>query len=173
MQRFVVSDIHMFHKNIIKYCNRPENYLELILSNWKKQVKPDDEVYDLGDVIFEQPELLKDILNCLPGKKILIKGNHDKKSSTWYTKNGYSLVLDGAIVNGILLTHKPTNVPAGLLGNVHGHLHNLGYDNVKAFGETYTKFLNTKHILYSPELENYRLVDLSKYIGILRGVQNA
>lgn len=61
------------------------NHEEKIKNNWLKKVKPDDTVILPGD--FSWATYLEDTLqdfsylNSLPGKKILLKGNHDY----WWT----------------------------------------------------------------------------------------
>ena len=45
---WLTSDWHLGHTNIVKYCNRPENFEELIIQNWLKVVKPDDIVICLS-----------------------------------------------------------------------------------------------------------------------------
>lgn len=79
--RYFTSDHHFYHKNIIDFCSRPWNNVEdmnrgLIL-RWNKRIKPDDEVYILGDMFFCGSVLSKEILAQLNGKKTLISGNHD------------------------------------------------------------------------------------------------
>jgi calcineurin-like phosphoesterase family protein len=82
--RWYTSDHHFFHKNIIKYCERPfkdidEMNLQLIL-RWNHVIDPKDEVFILGDWSFEGGLWLnQQILKTLKGKKTLIRGNHDPK----------------------------------------------------------------------------------------------
>lgn len=74
------SDTHFGHKNIIKYCNRPFKSVhhmdEEMIALWNRKVKPNDEVWHLGDFCMggHQP---KDYLPRLNGKVHLIRGNHD------------------------------------------------------------------------------------------------
>ena len=50
------SDLHLFHKNIVKFTNRPdmnvEDHIEWIITLWNSQVKLGDTVYHLGDFCF-------------------------------------------------------------------------------------------------------------------------
>lgn len=75
------SDHHFYHSNIIEYCNRPfksiEEMNETLIANWNEVVKPDDEIYYLGDfsLAMRPVELFTKRLN---GKKYLVPGNHDR-----------------------------------------------------------------------------------------------
>jgi calcineurin-like phosphoesterase family protein len=76
------SDLHLNHKNIIKYCNRPfistQEMNEKLIENWNSVVKPDDHVFNLGDFCFGEVKQWQEFRNQLNGKITLIKGNHDK-----------------------------------------------------------------------------------------------
>ena len=78
---YFTSDLHFYHKNIIKYAKRPfdsvEEMNEKLIKNWNNRIKSEDEVYILGDFTMKGTEYAADILSKLKGKKYLIKGNHD------------------------------------------------------------------------------------------------
>ena len=88
MSIYAISDLHLSFED-----NKPmdifgvnwENHTEKIKENWIKKVKEDDLVLLPGD--FSWAMYLKDTykdfeyLNSLPGKKLLLKGNHD----FWWT----------------------------------------------------------------------------------------
>ena len=75
------SDLHFYHKNICKYCNRPyesvEEMNEGIIQNWNSVVKDDDIVFVLGDLGFCGSEKLMPLIERLKGKKYVVQGNHD------------------------------------------------------------------------------------------------
>ena len=75
------SDLHFWHKNICKYCNRPyetiEEMNEAIIANWNSVIKEDDVVFVLGDLGFCGIEKLRHLMSQLKGKIFLIQGNHD------------------------------------------------------------------------------------------------
>lgn len=77
-----ISDLHLFHGRMIELCGRPfadcEEMNRAIISNWIVKVRKEDTVYILGDVAMYHAEETADILKSLPGRKILITGNHDK-----------------------------------------------------------------------------------------------
>jgi calcineurin-like phosphoesterase family protein len=76
------SDLHLGHKKIIEYCNRPfksiEEMDEALIENWNARVENIDRIYVLGDFSFHNPERTRVIFNRLQGNKHLIIGNHDK-----------------------------------------------------------------------------------------------
>lgn len=78
---YFTSDLHLGHKNIIKYCDRPFSSVEemdaALINNWNSVVKPTDTVVVVGDFAFATPEGWKDYLSRLNGDVILIVGNHD------------------------------------------------------------------------------------------------
>lgn len=87
-----------------------DNYLERIESNWRRIVKPEDTVILPGDFSWglKLSETLEDFkfLDGLPGKKILLKGNHDlwwgtvKKVKDFFSQNKIAtvdLVFNNAI----------------------------------------------------------------------------
>jgi len=84
--KFITSDTHFFHKNILKFNPRtrqyssPEEMNEKMILDWNSRVAPfTDTVYILGDVCFGSAEKAVGILSRLNGRKILIRGNHDVK----------------------------------------------------------------------------------------------
>lgn len=84
MAYFITSDLHFGHHNILKYNakTRPfssiEEMDEALIQHWNSVVSPKDTVYNLGDITFYHNfEKVKNILNRLNGKHILIFGNHD------------------------------------------------------------------------------------------------
>jgi calcineurin-like phosphoesterase family protein len=90
---WLISDPHLFHLAIIRMLERPfYNGLgepdvramnQIIEANWVASVRPTDTIYCLGDFAHragDEAELRK-LFNRLPGRKILIKGNHDGRAT--------------------------------------------------------------------------------------------
>lgn len=75
------SDLHFFHNNVIRFCNRPYASVEemnaKLIKNWNACVKKNEHVYVLGDFSFRGTTQTSEILKQLNGHKILIRGNHD------------------------------------------------------------------------------------------------
>lgn len=85
MSVFVIADLHLDTKSNQKsmevFGGRWQNYTERIRNNWQKLISPDDTVIIPGDISWAltTQESLPDLLwiDSLPGKKIIMKGNHD------------------------------------------------------------------------------------------------
>lgn len=85
---FVIGDLHLsfgVDKPMDIFGSKWENYTEKLANNWKRQVKDSDTVLIAGDFSWGSnlKESYKDFefINNLPGKKIILKGNHDY----WWT----------------------------------------------------------------------------------------
>lgn len=78
---FFTSDLHVGHRNIIKFCKRPwettEEMEEALIENWNSVITDDDIVFDLGDFAFAPDRKWKEVLGRLNGQHHLIVGNHD------------------------------------------------------------------------------------------------
>ena len=158
MKEWLITDTHFDHENIGVYCARPDGWMDLILKNWREIVKPEDLVIHLGDVQVGRGHALLDLLNGLPGTKVLVRGNHDTKSLMWYARNGFSSACDGMKYQGVTFTHQPeTSLYSGTDINVHGRVHNSEWKPTKDF-----------HRLLALEYVNYRPVDLLKFINMAR-----
>ena len=79
---YFIGDLHLYHKNVILYDNRPFNTLdemhEALINNWNNTIKKDDIIYNLGDLSFGSFEQTKEFVTQLNGKHQIIIGNHDK-----------------------------------------------------------------------------------------------
>lgn len=81
---FFTSDLHLSHRNIIQYCNRPfkdaDEMNEAIIKRWNSVVQPHDHVYVLGDVSFDKDrDKTTRMLRRLQGNKYIVWGNHDRE----------------------------------------------------------------------------------------------
>lgn len=138
------SDLHFWHKNICKYCNRPfetiEEMNQALVNNWNSVVKEDDTVFVLGDMGFCGYDKLEPLMSQLNGKKYLIQGNHDSDKIVFrlYEANiieDYYKMIEVTIIGDdecpdqrLTLCHFPMidwpNKERGAW-MVHGHQHQL------------------------------------------------
>lgn len=129
---YFTSDLHLGHRSIISMNDRPfENVEEMnrtLIQNFNATVKKNDTVYILGDLAYKMKvEEVNHIIRKLNGKKILIRGNHDKQ----YDETLFEEIADFKVIpyNGlrISLMHYPLlewphYFQKGL--HLHGHQHN-------------------------------------------------
>jgi calcineurin-like phosphoesterase family protein len=81
---FLYADPHFFHESIIRMCGRPFSSVaemnETLATSWRAVVRPNDDVIVVGDFAHRaDPVALRKLFDSLPGRKNLIKGNHDDK----------------------------------------------------------------------------------------------
>lgn len=160
---WVITDTHFNHTAMIRSCSRPENFTDIICENWKKMVSPTDTVIHLGDCAW-RPEGMERLLN-LPGKKILVRGNHDDRSLEKYMAMGWDFACDSIVMKLggviILFSHKPRwNHKADI--NIHGHFHDLHRED---FSRLYLP-LSLESMGYKPiALNEEFLGTLSSWVG--------
>lgn len=169
MKTWLITDTHFNHDNIATYCDRPTNFTDLIISRWQEVVKPEDLIIHLGDVIIGNRRKLKDIMTLLPGRKVLIRGNHDRQHGNgWWMENGFDFSCDAMVYRSVWLTHEPsTSLASGCDINVHGHQHNFldksPEDQVKAMHGVYVP--KPFHRLLAIEYTDYRPVEFDKFVA--------
>lgn len=103
MALFTISDLHLClssgKEKSMDVFDGWENYIERLEKNWRNTVSDDDTVIIPGDISWAKnlKESFKDFyfLNSLPGKKIILKGNHDywwsskKKMDEYFKENSF------------------------------------------------------------------------------------
>lgn len=124
---YVLSDLHLGHANIIKYCSRPflhSNVREMdrvLITNWNNTVKNNDFVYYLGDLSLNNGHSspIADF-HRLNGQIKFVQGNHDGSLS--FAKEEIYFNYHGI---DFLFIHDPKIIPLDFHGwAVHGHVHN-------------------------------------------------
>lgn len=84
MSDYWTSDNHFFHRKIVQYCarSRPfdsiEEMNEHMVQEWNGKVRPEDDVYHLGDFSFGTHDKTESILKRLNGNIHMVLGNHDR-----------------------------------------------------------------------------------------------
>jgi calcineurin-like phosphoesterase family protein len=156
MKRWVIADTHFGHQMLIDEGHRPAGYDQRIIKQWCALVANDDLIIHLGDVALPDSNqaVWDSIRSVLPGRKVLVMGNHDKRSAKWYMERGFAFACDAFELRGILYTHRPNPViPAGIRFNIHGHLHSGEHRAFEALPQ---------HRLVSLEETSYAPVQVDK-----------
>lgn len=128
------------------------------MKNLRTMLSPDVLLIHLGDVSFGKRSASGEFWGSLPGKKWLVRGNHDHESDSWYLTHGWDAVVQSMVFRNVLLTHVPANkLPANAVLNVHGHLHGNGHRSEYQ--------LKPFHKLLAIENTNYMPVSWEKFVG--------
>lgn len=106
MAVFVIADLHLdtvtYEKSMEVFGNRWQGYIEKIKNNWTRVVEQNDAVIIPGDISWAltTEDALEDIrwIDALPGRKLIMKGNHDfwwstmAKLTEFVNKNEFSTI---------------------------------------------------------------------------------
>ena len=147
---FITSDLHFFHKNILKFnaATRPyrdiEHMHEVFITHWNETVGEEDYIFHLGDFSFAGKDRTQELIERLNGNIVWVLGNHDYKvfSNLSYPTHHYLQVRYKGHL--ICMSHYPigswNQQSRGSL-HFHGHSHSnykgtagrmldIGWDNV-------------------------------------------
>lgn len=160
---YLAGDLHLNHKNIIRYCNRPfksvKHMNHTLIRNWNKIIRNRDKVYFLGDLC------LKGNANYwrkkLKGRITFINGNHDDRLNE--NKQDYKIIAYKDI--DFLLIHNPYNIQKDWEGwSICGHTHNNSPKKYPLINH------KNKTVNVSIEMINYKPIELETiYQKIRRG----
>lgn len=153
---WIISDTHFGHKKLIEW-GRPADFDEQIWRKFETQIKEGDVVIHLGDVCFGNDSEYNLRFTALKGRKyILVKGNHDNKSDSWYLDHGWDFVCESfsKTIKGkkVLFTHIPALKSDDYDFNFHGHTHG---NHHRASDKKKADYDPTWHKDFSPELVGY------------------
>lgn len=130
---FLCSDHHLSHSNILTFKRNDgvtplrsfsniDEHDEYLIEQHNSVVSDSDRVYYLGDLVFSKKYL--HLVGRMKGRKVLIKGNHDKLDLKDYLPY-FDDIRACHVLDRMILTHIPVHTES--LGrfpiNVHGHLH--------------------------------------------------
>jgi len=170
---WIISDTHFLHDKLIEYCDRPKDHSIKIFKNLMT-IPEGDLLIHLGDIsIGKELEVYEKFIKPLKCNKILVKGNHDRKSNSWYRNHGWDFVCysfsDTYFRKKILFTHypKPTD---NYDYNLHGHLHS-NITKLEHLTKENQNLINEKHLLFAVELNGYRPLKLNYIIDKIEKFQ--
>jgi calcineurin-like phosphoesterase family protein len=179
---FFTSDQHFFHQGIVDIGRPFKNSQEMdriIIRNYNRVISDEDIVYHLGDLSLissYQSDRLKNVVEKLSGRKILILGNHDSLKPFKYVDVGFesvhtsleieieALEFDGFPKKKILLNHDPVVSIVNkhdlyICGHVHtmfkslGKIINVGVD---VWGFTPVNLDDILSLIKSERIWNFR-----------------
>lgn len=109
VRTWFTADLHLGHRNIIGYCNRPfadaADMNRALIANWNETVGDGDTVWILGDFALGTIDQTLPMASELNGHKILVAGNHDRcwhghkrRADGWterYLDAGFDEIIQG------------------------------------------------------------------------------
>lgn len=143
---FACSDHHFYHRNIIKYANRPfdvddedavQQNAKLIINRHNSIVTNDDVVLMIGDLSAglrynsNNVDNFKELLKLLNGRKILIRGNHDYEPDEFYLDAGFESVHEYLEIDEFFISHYPCYESRWICTQEKEHLNIINKDNCK------------------------------------------
>ena len=161
MTIFLTTDTHFNHTKMLDFCKRPIDY-ELRILNGFRELLETDTLIHLGDIcIGDDIRVHRQYIEPLACKKILVRGNHDHKSNSWYEDHGWDFVCnDFTITHHKVIchfSHRPKPWDGIFNVNFHGHLHNLGHRQ--------NEIGNGMNSLISLERMGYAPISLTSLVG--------
>lgn len=151
---FFISDLHFFHKNVIKFDERPflddqgnpdvDLMHETIINNWNSVVKSNDIVFYLGDLSFTSLDRTIPLVKRLNGQIHFIMGNHDDYRDIKAYNRFLSIndlvdltIINNNVKNQFVLCHYPIfswNKQSHGNFHIHGHCHhNLHHGDTSSY----------------------------------------
>jgi len=129
MNKWIISDLHLGHKSILEFepnrlgekVDSVEEHDDILEVRYRATVQPKDTCYFLGDVAFSAKKL--ESIKNWPGRKVLIRGNHDDKSEELY-RHIFTKIYGVLKIDRVWFSHAPIHTQE-LRGcpSVHGHVH--------------------------------------------------
>ena len=136
---WITSDLHFLHTNIISYCDRPffdvGSMTDALIATLQK-VPKDELIIFNGDMAIGDYQRSVNLMRLLPGRKILVAGNHDLtrdgKCKLAFEKDLFEAVVPFLAWQGyqrrlVVVSHYPILIPDTYKNtpvlNYHGHLH--------------------------------------------------
>ncbi len=168
MARYLISDHHFGHSNIIKYCDRPFSSVgemdSAMLDQYYETIDTDDVLIHLGDVAMDMQDGRETIerFDQLDAD-LLVRGNHDVGLSAGQSPFP---VVDACTLDHrgyeFYCTHRPEDVPESWDGWVlHGHHHN---NDLEQFPFVY---YDEKRVNVGVEVLDYKPIRLDRIVEIL------
>lgn len=136
---YFIGDLHYGHENVIKYDKRSFNTVnemnEFIIKALESTVKPNDILFDLGDMFWKESDnSIRKILDRIPTKNIYkIIGNHDNDQLFSKNLRNYFIEVEDILEANIkylnqeykvILSHYPLLTwRSKAYGSIHLHAH--------------------------------------------------
>lgn len=175
MSIYIIGDLHLgFAENKPMDIFGWGNHIEIIEKDWKEKVKEDDTVILAGDfswaTYLEDTKMDFEYINNLPGKKILLEGNHDywwntlSKMRTFIDDNKFSNI-DFLRNNGYLIEDK-------IIVGTRGWSFTESDNSEKMISRELIRFENSIQDGISKQKNNEEIIAVFHYPPIAKGISS-
>lgn len=159
-QLWLVPDLHYGHWAMEHLCARPDTAPSWVLDHLSERARSNDTLLFLGDLALDLHRECLDRIDRLPGRHVLVRGNHDYFSDTFYREHGFQEVVAQYRVDALVFTHEPLaqqEQPGDL--NVCAHVHNFTVDAMRSVGhvadmQPWHRVLSLEDLNYYPITAN-------------------
>lgn len=159
MSVFVIADLHLDTKTNLKsmevFGQRWLGYVEKLKKNWTKVVDEADTVIIPGDISWalNLEDAIEDLkfIDALPGKKIIMKGNHD---FWWSTVSKINKIFEENKISTIsLLNNNALELDDFIVAGSRGWFTDKSMQNVTQGDVDYQKIVNRETIRLKMSLD--------------------
>ena len=175
MSIYIIGDLHLgFAENKPMDIFGWGDHISIIEKDWKEKVKEDDTVILAGDfswaTYLEDTKMDFEYINKLPGKKILLEGNHDywwntlSKMRTFIDENKFSNI-DFLRNNGYLIEDK-------IIVGTRGWSFTESDNSEKMISRELIRFENSIQDGISKQKNNEEIIAVFHYPPIAKGVSS-
>lgn len=163
MNYWLISDTHFNHTRLEEWGGRLGDWQDKLWASLEA-IPEGDTLIHLGDICIGNDLEVHFKIKDLKCKKILVLGNHDKKSDSWYMSNGWDFVCESLelVFQGyyLWLSHRPRPPIFHYNYNIHGHTHG----NLHRSEEYVSYYDKEFHLDISPELTGFRALSLKSLV---------
>jgi len=159
---FITTDTHFGHELMVDVCGRPVDF-DRRIEERLLHLTNNDLLIHLGDISLSREknqDVHRRYIEPLPCHKVLVRGNHDRETNSWYLEHGWDFVCDNFVdrIMGdlVLFSHVLMEMPSGIDVNIYGHFHNNPFKVIREYDRLLLERLTEHHICLSLEDMNYQ-----------------
>lgn len=172
MAIFAIADLHLsfgVDKPMDIFGEKWKDHHITLTNNWKQRITGDDWVIIPGDISWglHRTEILPDLdfIDKLPGKKIIIKGNHDiwwgtaKKNRELLEENGFETIR--------FMYNEAIKIDDVIICGTRGWLcpgdKDFNKEDISVYNKEVARLLNSIHCAYSLKENNEEIICFMHY----------
>lgn len=122
---YLTTDWHLILKDKDNPRSTHERSDSKAIIKKMQELNENDLLINLGDLVdgeCRNKTFIKETIQSIPCKQILVLGNNDLFEPSFYKECGFKYVVQAFTYNGILFSHMPQK-DHGSDMNIHGHIH--------------------------------------------------